>query len=142
MLVDVVPLRLRGVRRPRDEVLAAVPLRAELQLTIHRPGWHPGQRNAPLLAGLVEPGQTRWALPPLDKARVSKISGPSLLVVGFEEIPRGRREVDVFWQAWWCRLVLGGAAALAPRPAPPEGQHELASLAKADDASSHRQTQR
>lgn len=69
MLVDVVELRNRGVKRPRAQVLAEKPVRAELSLQAGRPGWHADQRNAPLLAGLLVPGETNWAKEPLDPAR-------------------------------------------------------------------------
>lgn len=86
----------------------AKPVRGELQLDPGRPGWHRGQRKAPKLAGLVIPGDTRWALPPLDQATVEKIRGPNLLVLGYEEIVQNRRTVEVYRQAWWCRIVTGG----------------------------------
>jgi hypothetical protein len=113
MLVDVVCLRIKGEPRPRAEVLAAMrtsPVRGELQLDNARPGWYPGKRDAPKLAGLVVPGATDWALPPLDNARVEKIRGQNLLILGYEEIPRDRRNVVTYRQAWWCRLVLDGGA--------------------------------
>lgn len=106
MLVDVVELRHRGVKRPRAQVLADKPVRAVLTLQAGRPGWHAGQRNAPLLAGLLVPGETNWAREPLDPARVTAIKGTSLLIVGMQEIPiYGGRQVEVHRQAWWCRIV-------------------------------------
>lgn len=111
MLVDVVVMRIRGERRPREEVLAAAPVRAVLQLDYVRPGWHRGQRNAPLLASLVLPGSSEWALPPLDRARIERIRAANLYIVGVEEIVRDRRTLLTFPQAWWCRLVLDGGAA-------------------------------
>lgn len=113
MLVDVVVMRIRGEPRPRAEVQSAVPVRGVLQLDHVRPGWHRGQRNAPLLAGLVVPGGSEWALPPLDQARIERIRGPNLYIVGIEEIARDRRTVLTFRQAWWCRLVLDGGAIAA-----------------------------
>lgn len=112
MLVDVVVMRIQGKPRPRAEVRAASPVRGVLQLDFARPGWHRGQRNAPLLAGLVLPGASEWALPPLDNARIQKIRGPNLYVVGVEEIARDRRTLATYPQAWWCRLVLGGQGTL------------------------------
>jgi len=87
--------------------MANSPVRALLQLDYVRPGWHRGKRNAPLLAGLVVPGETCWALPPLDEARIIKIRGPNLLIQGIEEIQHDRRTVTTYRQAWWCRLVIG-----------------------------------
>lgn len=113
MLVDVVVMRVRGEPRPRAEVQAAAPVRGVLQIDYVRPGWHRGQRNAPLLAGLVVPGGSEWALPPLDQARIERIRGPNIYIVGTEEIVRDRRTVLTFRQAWWCRLVLDGGAVAA-----------------------------
>lgn len=106
MLVDVVAMRIRGEKRPRDDVLAATPVRGILQLDFVRPGWFRGQKNAPLLAGLLIPGACEWALPPLDQARVQRIWGPNLYITGLEEFERARRTVVTYRQAWWCRLVL------------------------------------
>ncbi|WP_201492486.1 hypothetical protein [Rubrivivax sp. A210] len=93
-------------------MLAAAPLRGNLQLNNRRPGYYVGQRNAPLLAGLVSPGETRWMLPPLDQARVVVIRGPEMVISGIEAIEQARQLLE-FHQAWWCRLLpeaAGGAA--------------------------------
>lgn len=130
MLVDVLQLRERGEKRPRDELRSAPPVRGKLRLTSGRPGWHAGQRNAPLLAGIIELGTVEWAIPPLDEARVTRIEGHNLIVVGVEEIVEGRRTYR-YRQAWWCRIVdttelvsTGGPATLPrlnkPRPPAPE----------------------
>jgi hypothetical protein len=115
MLVDVVQMRSRGERRPEAEVRGAAPVRGILQLDPVRPGWHRGQRNAPLLAGLLVPGVAEWALPPLDQARIKRIRGPYIYIVGLEEIESGRH-VKTYPQGWWCRLVLGQVFT-APGPA-------------------------
>lgn len=123
MLVDVVQLRLKGEKRPRAEVRAETPIRAVLTLDYVRPGWHRRQRDPPLLAGLVAPGAAKWALPPLDHARIECIRGPNLYIVGIEEIIKYRDQVTEYRQAWWCRLVLdttsnqaAKTANLAPAP--------------------------
>lgn len=111
MLVDVVELRLKGEKRPKEEVQAATPVRGVLSLSPARPGWHAGKHNAPLLAGLVAVGQTRWALEPLDLARVTVIRDFALLIVGAQEFnatSRYRDRVKVYPQAWWCRVVQDG----------------------------------
>jgi hypothetical protein len=128
MLVDVVVMRRRGEKRPREEVLATPPVRGELQLHNLRPGttyWRGKER--PLLAGLLQPGVMEWALPPLDYARVTHINDRGMLIVGFEEIARANnRGADVFRQAWWARPVTDSAGAPAPArdrtdpPAEPE----------------------
>lgn len=117
MLVDVVVMKIRGETRPKAEVRSAAPVRGVLQLDHGRPGWHRGQHNAPLLAGLVVPGGTEWALPPLDQARIERIRGPNLYIVGIEEIARDRRTVTTYPQAWWCRLVLDGGTIAAAEAA-------------------------
>lgn len=108
MLVEVVELRCRGVKRAREDVLAAEPVRVLLSLSPGRPGWHSGSRNPPLMAGVVRPGLSEWAMPPLDQARVTTIKSGSLLVVGLQEVRAGRN-CESFRQAWWCRVV-GGAS--------------------------------
>lgn len=113
MLVDVVQLRHLGVKRTRDDVRAAPPIRGILSLNCRRPGWHPGQRNAPLLAGLLLQGTTEWCIPPLDWARVTTIRDGALVVAGLEEIANGRNHVQ-YPQAWWCRIV-GQASRTAPQ---------------------------
>ncbi len=109
MLVDVVELRCRGVKRAREEVLSATPVRGLLSLSPGRPGWHSGSRNPPLMAGVVLPGRSEWAMPP----SIKRASPPS-------------REAPCWW--WGCRRrapaattrpsgKLGGAASLmAGRP--------------------------
>jgi hypothetical protein len=117
MLVDVVQLWHLGERRPKADVRSAAPVRGVLQLDPVRPGWHRGKRNAPLLAGLLVPDTCQWALPPLDQARIERIRGPHLYIVGVEEAVQYRRLIKTYPQAWWCRLVFGQAAAADPAPA-------------------------
>lgn len=113
---DVVPLREQGRRLTREVLLAARPVRGLLQLNARRPGWHAMQREAPLLAGLVLPGDSRWVIPPLDQARVKVIRAENMLIVGVEEFDLGRNRVDRYRQAWWCRVVI---------PSPPGTQDDL-----------------
>lgn len=119
MLVDVLQLRERGEKRPREALQAAAPVRGKLRLTSGRPGWHAGLRNAPLLAGIIELGTVEWAIPPLDEARVTRIEGLNLIIVGVEEVVDGRRTYR-YRQAWWCRVVdaperVGTGPATLPR---------------------------
>lgn len=116
MLCDVVRLRAEGLKLPRDQVRATPPVRGNLQLGPGRAGWHRGQRDAQLLAGLVGPGESRWLLPPLDAARVRAIKLDNILIFGFEEHDLGRGRVQRHQQAWWCRVV-GGANHESPMPA-------------------------
>lgn len=119
MLVDVVPLRILGVPRPREEVTAAVPVRGVLRLDFLRPGWYRGMKNAPLLAGVLKPGETEWALPPLDQARIERIRAGNLYIVGVEEILHARRNLRAYRQGWWCRVVYEAVEEGVARPGPP-----------------------
>lgn len=113
MLVDVTPLRQRGEKLPRDVVLRTPPVRGHLRLTSGRPGYYRGQRDAKMLAGLVTPGTSQWALPPLDMAAVKRIEGAHMIIVGIEEIVAGRN-TECFRQAWWVRVLDSSAAGDAP----------------------------
>jgi hypothetical protein len=57
-----------------------------------------------LLAGLTAPGETHWLVPPLLSARVTRIRGPHLVIVGFEQLHVGRK-LYTFKQAWWVCLA-------------------------------------
>ena len=41
------------------------------------------------MAGLLKQGESEWALPPLDDARVTKIDARGILIVGMEQL-KGR----------------------------------------------------
>ena len=107
MLVDLVELRAQGMKLPREVVLAATPLRGELSLSEGRPGWYRGQKNPPLLAGLVVPGRTEWAIAPLDSAWVKAIRNGDMVIHGIQQHSSSGRDRDIrpFPQAWWCRIV-------------------------------------
>lgn len=99
MLVDVVLLRREGLKIPREEVLAEVPLRADLSVT----EW-PGLRQALLtFASAGEPmhGSPRYIL---DDCRLRRLEGNSFVLVGLEWVGMHweRKQAP---QAWWCRLV-------------------------------------
>jgi rubredoxin len=103
MLVDVVCLRCRGARLLRTLVIAERPVRGELQVSGPRLG-----RREPGRAFLLVPGSPEFAqvLPALDNARVTRVSGDALLVIGVERIERhGGRSWDDYPQVWWCRLA-------------------------------------
>lgn len=109
VLWDVVRLREQGRRLTREVLQATQPVRGLLQLNARRPGWHAMQRDAPLLAGLVLPGESSWVIPPLDQARVKVIRAENMLIVGVEEFDLGRNRIERHRQAWWCRVVLPDA---------------------------------
>ena len=125
MLVDVTPLRQRGEKLPRDLVLQTPPVRGHLRLTSGRPGYyHRGQRDAKMLAGLVTPGTSQWALPPLDMAVVKRIEGAHMIILGIEEIVSGRN-TESFRQAWWVRVLDSSASGYSP----PDGAKQPTSSA-------------
>ena len=105
VLVDVVELRRRGLRRPSEELRAAVPVRGVLSMKPSRGIWADGQRHAPLLAMLLAPELPEHLLEPLDQARVTRIRQGALLIVGLQEVVRPIRRVDHCRQAWWVRPV-------------------------------------
>jgi len=112
-VVDVRQLHKAGVRMP-SEMLAHTPaVRGDLQLTPRRPGYHSGQRNAPLLAGVVEAGQIEWALVPLDQARVTRIVGREMVIAGVEEILEGRsaKRYEQVWRVYQPESLVRGSYA-------------------------------
>lgn len=106
MLVDVVCLRREGVKLPRDAVLAAVPVRGRLTIASWRQGYGGGpvtiMHDAHLSTG-NDPMQGQL-LPSLHQARVTRIQGNALVVVGEERLGRFGTPPG-YPQAWWCRLV-------------------------------------
>ncbi|TXI25581.1 MAG: hypothetical protein E6Q67_00915 [Roseateles sp.] len=99
MLVDVIPLRREGEKRPKDEILGDRPLRAELRVQ-----QAPGGLIAQLLfpsRGLASPGDN---VPTLQDCRLQRMTGDDIVLLGAEWIGmhHERRRVP---QAWWCRIV-------------------------------------
>lgn len=114
MLVDVICLRHNGTKRPADELRAATPIRG--YLTVDTISQGPVQarigRLPTELARLwrSDLGDASTPLVALDCARVTRVGGDALLVVGVEktaESPNGRP------QAWWCWVVLSREQAQA-----------------------------
>jgi hypothetical protein len=102
MWVDVVELCRLGVRRPREEVRAATPLRAELDLdrlwtwsTVDR---ERAQVHAHLMPMVFEP---------LYKARVVLMRRHHILICGQQRAvaPGPRAKEELYDQMWWCRVV-------------------------------------
>jgi hypothetical protein len=111
MWVDVVSLRHDGAKLPPEAVRAATPLRARLTVdtVVIR-----GQGDLPSRAEVAhlweDAGRERRLLGALECARVSRIGGNTLLVVGVETGGGGGARP----QAWWCRIVLGPGDAPLP----------------------------
>lgn len=99
MLVDVVMMRAEGEKRPREELLAAKPLRAEL--VVHTVG---ASTYAILTRPWDGPSAPGTHLPQLQQARVRAIKGNALMLHGteFAGMHHERRQVP---QAWWCRVL-------------------------------------
>jgi hypothetical protein len=98
MRVRVVQMRDRGEKLRREDILRAAPLEGDLSLSAAS-----AVRPDALLAGLTSPGETRWLLPPLLSARVTRIRGRHLVIVGFEQVQTGRK-LHTYRQAWWACL--------------------------------------
>lgn len=128
MQVDVVELFCLGVRRPRDEVRAAVPLRAELDLDRLWTWGSVERQRAPVHAHL-----SPMVLEPLYKARVVFMRRQHILIWGMQRAinPRSRFKEELYEQMWWCRLV---------RTAPADAQGPKAQLAQPgpDPSAAHR----
>lgn len=101
MPVNVVRLRVEGVARSRDEVLADDPARGVVLL--RRPPCSPNYWHR-LYAGLMDPDGW-WLLSVLDPATVHRISARGMLIRGNERIQLERSKEALFARAWWCRPV-------------------------------------
>jgi hypothetical protein len=101
MLVEVVRLRRDGAKLPPEEVRAAKPLRGLLTIDAVTVG---SPRVVSDLARLWRHPDTddSETVDGLECARVSRVGGDVLLVVGFER----RRDNPGHLQAWWCRVIV------------------------------------
>jgi hypothetical protein len=118
MLVDVVCLRREGIKLPPEELRAVTPVRAFLTIdtvTVGPPV--PEARHLRKdMARLWHCDLCEEASRPLDGlecARVSRIGGDALLLVGVESRNGADSEAG-HPQAWWCRVVLDPASEPAP----------------------------
>lgn len=113
MLVDVVFLRRDGAKRPRAEVKAAQPLRAELTVRTF---------EFSALAELSFPwaptghGTKRLSLA---ECRLRQMQGSSFVLVGVETCGFAWQEKQQP-QAWWCRVAAAEGACEPVQPAPLE----------------------
>jgi hypothetical protein len=106
MKVDVIPLRVKGERRPPHALKVAVPVRG--QLTVQS---RSGRRTSDqvIVASLTDDTLMKAVLPALDHMRMTKLRGDSFILFGFEEVDLPGRQYGSYPQAWWCRIVLGAA---------------------------------
>lgn len=110
MLVEVVCLRREGVKLPPEELRAATPLRA--YLTIDTVSVGPpiveSRRLRQDLARLWQPdgSQDVRTVDGLECARVSRVGGNALLVVGVETSRDESLSQAGHPQAWWCRVLI------------------------------------
>lgn len=102
MRVDVVELFRLGVRRSREEVRVAKPLRAELDLD-RLWTWSSVDRERAQVHAHLMP----MVLEPLYKARVVLMRRHHILICGQQRavapVPRAKEEL--YDQMWWCRVV-------------------------------------
>lgn len=108
MLVDVVALRDRGAKLQPERLRHAPVWRGQLRLV--RVDTLPIKRwTGPIAALLVEPGSSRYLLPPLDGARETRRrSADEWLLVGIEEAEFPGRQWRKVPQAWWVRRAPAG----------------------------------
>ena len=115
MLVDVIRLRVKGVRRPDAELRALRPLRGMLWITDFRPAVD--SATTPLMAALLRDGAS--VLPPLDWAVVKLIRNGQMIVAGYEDESLSAKRSQPYRQSWWCKVVTAGTAepaAFEPSP--------------------------
>ena len=105
MHVDVIRLRFKGERLPKQELKVARPVRGALNVNT-RLGRGKEQVVIATLTGDVL-GQ--FALPALDHVRLTRMRGDNFILFGFEEVELPVRNVQTFPQAWWCRPVVASA---------------------------------
>jgi hypothetical protein len=107
MLVDVVPLRIQGLVRPRHEVLTAAPVRGHLAIVRTAPGY-PRRAFLTNSAEQTTASNAASVLHPLSDVIVTRMAGDSFIVAGIERLEHFSSETS-FHQSWWCRLVQAGA---------------------------------
>ena len=114
MWVDVVCLRREGVKLPPDELRATAPLRARLTMDTVMMG-PPMDGETLRRADVAQLWPERGGpLGILECARISRVGGAGLLVVGVEVADGASGHP----QAWWCRLLLAADDGLSPDTMP------------------------
>ena len=107
MVVDVICMRLKGAKIPRDRIRAIAPVRGELAIFRRYDHW---ARRHVLVGSLQAGPRMADVLPALDSVRIMQLSGPQFVLVG-DEASSIRKSGVVYRQAWWCRVVIAEAAA-------------------------------
>lgn len=102
MEVEVIRLRREGVRISIEELRRTPPVRGSLTV-MSRLGH--GSREQVITATLVCDKTWPAVLPVLDHMRLTRLRGDQFILMGFEEVDLRRRQVGVFPQSWWCRIV-------------------------------------
>jgi hypothetical protein len=114
MWVDVVCLRRDGAKLSADELRGIAPLRARLTMdTVVVPSAEP-PRRADVAQLWPERGSPIGVL---ECARVSRVGGAGLLVVGVE----AAEGTPGHPQAWWCRVLLAADDGSVPDTVPGAG---------------------
>ena len=100
MLVDLVELFSCGVKRPRDEVRASVPLRGHLN--IDKMWTHQDVDRAPVHAHLDPP-----RIESLYRCRLVYWRGRNVVLSGVQRgpVPGRRKAEQEYVQMWWCKIV-------------------------------------
>ena len=107
MIVDVVRMRFKGAKVPRDRLRAIPPVRGELAIFKRYDHW--AKRHVSV-ASLQAGPRMADVLPALDSVRILQLSGPQFVLV-VDEASSIRKSEVVYRQAWWCRVVSFEAAA-------------------------------
>lgn len=110
VLADVKPLRLSGYRLSRERLRAAPAVRGELRV-MRRRGDPWGDDEWVAYATLIDPMTAAHQLDVLDRVRIARWDGLTVVLVGIEHVTRGKRSKAVLThpQAWWVRIVLPNA---------------------------------
>ncbi|MCG2592147.1 hypothetical protein LZ009_05070 [Ramlibacter sp. XY19] len=99
VLLYVYRLRYRGERQDRA-AMGREGIPGDLRLEAFEAGWR-GRRQS--MAYLFKPGTRDELLPRLEGARIVRVR-EALLIAGTEQIPRGRKSVERYRQAWVCAV--------------------------------------
>ena len=124
MWVDVVCLRRDGLKLPPDEVRATAPLRALLTMdtvVMRSPADGEPPRRAEVAQLWTNGGSDAGRpLGVLECARVSRIGGTGLLIVGVDSASGSSAHP----QAWWCRVILADDDGTPSEAAPATDWHD------------------